>query len=100
MTGDGGPCHYCRAPGVMMATASELSELIASMTGVPVVKKEKIGDLFVCNSCKRLLQDPMSAAALMSGDMNMELRSSMPSEKIRPLTEELVRKTSGHKPRN
>jgi len=53
-------CNYCKKPG-----------------------RERIPDIYVCNGCWKILQDPKTALPFLRGHLTLELRGSIPEHTLK-----------------
>ena len=78
-------CKYCMTKGILRMPAEETSS-----------KK----DIYVCDSCWKLLQDPKTALQLIRGQITLALRGTVPEPVLNMMLQKFMDEISTWKPRN
>lgn len=81
---DENACNFCFRPGKVRAGPED------------GLKENE----YVCDSCWKLLQDPITALPLIRGNITINLRNKMPEQQLKKLTNEFMEKLSKLKPMN
>ena len=81
-----GPCNFCNRAGPIRVSVDE---------------EESINeDIYVCNQCWKLLQNPATALPLIRGDLSISLRGKMPKAYLQKSIDAFIEKISEMKPKN
>ena len=78
-----GKCEYCGRPGERRAGPED---------GLP-------SDAYACSHCWKLLQNPVTAVALLRGHLSLEMRGIVEPKTADGMVSSFLRKVAGWRPR-
>ena len=77
-------CEYCNTPGVLRIGKKDGAE----------------SDVYVCDSCWKLLKNPKTALPLIRGHLTMKLKGRISPEQLNRMLNHYMGMISAWKPRN
>lgn len=79
-------CHYCTRTGKLRVSKEESPDLT--------------DDIYICDFCWRLLQNPATALPLIRGHLSVTQGREMPEDKFKKIIEQFMSVISDFKPSN
>lgn len=79
-------CYYCTQDGILRVKKEEAEKLTS--------------DIYVCDNCWRLLQNPATALPLIRGHLSLTEGRKMPEKQFKKMMDNYMDKLSKFKPTN
>jgi hypothetical protein len=88
-----GKCEFCSSKAPLRVSKSDFEFPMTILNPMKIAE-----DAYVCNSCWKLMQNPITALPLIRGHLTLTLRGLVPQKKLDQMINNFMEKISKWKP--